>query len=297
MPSAFAFPEPTEPTDAALVIIDMQLLPFVLGAVADLQDRKYWQTDADWYRASESISSFLECSMSTCASDLLAGQDRLYRLIDSGLNGTVYTADGDPVVITPEIGDVPPTVAELPGLIARLDHVEVMLDALPGILDPGWFGYGGEKATIADIVRSLRVGSTSQSTETIDSLQEILGAGADISSMGDMIADLFTGSVTAVEEGGIFLLLAGASIGTIAALGAIAQNQITQASLLNRIIHDLDGGGFGLSDDNILQAIRGDTPASDTRNVIDAMVAALASLTVGDPDVLAKLEEIRALLA
>jgi hypothetical protein len=235
--------------------------------------------------------------MSACVSDLLAGQDRIYRLLDSGLNGTVYTADGDPVVISPEIGDVPPTESILPGLIARLDHVEIMLDELPGILDPGWFGYGGEKATIADVVRSLRVGDTAQSTETIDSLQEILNAGADISTMGDLIADLFTGSVEAVEEGGIFLLLAGASIGTIAALGAIAQNQITQAGLLNRIIHDLDGGGFGLPDDNVLQALRGDTAAGETRNVIDSIVAALALVSVDNPDVLAKLEEIRVLLA
>src|SRR6185369_14188030 len=178
MSSAFLYPLPAEIPQCALVAVDLQLLPFLTGSMVRLQEREYWQSDDDWYRATEAISAFLECSMQACLGDLLAQNDRLYRLLDSGLNGTVYTASGDPVVITPTIPDVPPELAALPGLIARIDHLEIMLDELPGITAPGWFGYGGQKATIADIVRSLRVGSESQSTETIDSRQEILGAGA-----------------------------------------------------------------------------------------------------------------------
>jgi len=296
MPSAFLYPLPAEIPQCALVAVDLQLLPFLTGSMVRLQDREYWQSDDDWYRATEAISAFLECSMQACLGDLLAQNDRLYRLLDSGLNGTVYTASGDPVVITPAISDVPPELAALPGLIARIDHLEIMLDELPGITAPGWFGYGGQKATIADIVRSLRVGSESQSTETIDSLQEILGAGADTAAMGDMIIDAFTGSVSAVEEGGIFILLAAATVGMVSGLGAVV-TQLTSMQLQNaRIIKALDGGGLGGESDSILEALRGDTPATSTRNVIDSIVAALALITSDDPAVLAKLEEIRVLL-
>jgi len=296
MSSAFLYPLPAEIPQCALVAVDLQLLPFLTGSMVRLQDREYWQSDDDWYRATEAISAFLECSMQACLGDLLAQNDRLYRLLDSGLNGTVYTASGDPVVITPAISDVPPELAALPGLIARIDHLEIMLDELPGITAPGWFGYGGQKATIADIVRSLRVGSESQSTETIDSLQEILGAGADTAAMGDMIIDAFTGSVSAVEEGGIFILLAAATVGMVSGLGAVV-TQLTSMQLQNaRIIKALDGGGLGGESDSILEALRGDTPATSTRNVIDSIVAALALITSDDPAVLAKLEEIRVLL-
>lgn len=297
MPSAFEYPEMAEDLDSAIIAVNMQLLPFVLGAVANLQDRKFWQTDDDWLRASESIGAFLECSMVACLSDLLGQGDRLYRLVDSGLNGTVYTASGDPVVVTPEIGDVPPTESVLPGMIARLDHVEIMLDALPGVITPGWFGIGGDKATLADVVKALRVGSGEQATAAIDTFQEMLGAAGNTATIADSLIDLFTGSVEAVEEGGMLIVLAAGIVGTLASMQGLSFQLTALATQNARIIQTLDGGGGIGPSDNILQALRGTTVASDERNVIDSIVAALALVSVDNPDVLAKLEEIRELLA
>jgi hypothetical protein len=297
MPSALAYPYVELPLETALLAVDVQLLPFVTGAVARLQERKYWQSDADYYRASEAISQFLECSMTACVGDLLASNDRLYRLLDSGLNGTIYTAAGDPVVVTPAIPDVPPVLAELPGLIARMDHLEIMLDALPGIVAPGWFGIGGEKATLADVVKALRIGTTGQATEAIDSFQEILGAAGDLGTVTGLVTDLFMDSVEVVGEGGMLLLLAGGIVGTMAALQGLSMQITTLIAVDRRIIQSLDGGAIVGPDDNVLMALRGISDASESRNVIDAIVAALETITTDNPDVLAKLEEIRVLLA
>lgn len=296
MASAFEYPEADPLADAALLAVDMQLLPFVLGAVTDLQERKYWQSDDDWYRACEAISEFLECSMSACLGDLLAQNDRLYRLLDAGLNGTVYTAAGDPVVVSPSIGDVP-AESVLPGLLARVDHVELMLDDLPGVITPGWFGVGGEKATIADIVKALRIGDASQSTEAIDSLAEILGASADLGTIGGLITDLLGTTVSTIGEGGMLLLTAGIGMANVAALQNISLQNANMIIQNQRIISALDGGALFGPDDSILGALRGITEASEERNVIDAIVAALALVSGDNPAVIAKLEEIRVLLA
>lgn len=296
MPSAFTYPDALEAPDSALLIVDTQLLPYVLGSVLQLQERSYWQSDQDWYKASEAISAFLECSMSACVSDLLESNNKLYRLLDSGLNGTVYTADGDPVIVSPMIGDVPTDTPILPGLIARVDHMEIMLDALPGTLGAGWFGIGGTKATLADVINALRVGTPEKAAGIMDQLGGILGAGANTAQIGELISTLFTSGVADIEEGGILVLLAAGIMGTLAGLGAISTQLTSMAIQSHRIISTLDGGNLFAPSDNVLQAIRGTEEATSTRNVIDAIVTALTGLETSDPDVLAKLEQIRTLL-
>lgn len=275
--------------------VPIAVVPFALGALESRIPSYIWSEDG-YLRGNQLIRSLQMSLLCGGMTEITARQDQLYRLLDSGLNGTVYTAAGDPVVVSPSIPEVPTDVAELPGLVARIDHLEQMLDALPGITDPGWFGFGGSKATIADVVRSLRVGNSEQAEAAMTTFGDILTAGGNTATIADLVVDAFSTGVDTVTEGGIFVMLAASAIGNIAAMGAIAANQVTQMSLLNRIIHDLDGGGFGLPDDNILQAIRGDESASETRNVIDSIVAALATITTDSPDVLAKLEEIRLLL-
>lgn len=282
---------PADPPDISeLAVFPVAVVPFALAAL-EYRIPKYVWADESYARGVQLVRSLQMSLLTGGMQELVEGQNRIYRLIDSAMYGRVYELESEePLVIEPEIPAVPDQTLEPAGLLT-------MVDALPGILNAGWFGIGGRKATIADVVNALRVGSESQSTETIDSLQEILGAGADLSSMGDMIADLFTGSVSAVEEGGIFLLLAGASVGTIAALGALSAQLNALALQQDRIIRALDGGSEALPDDYILMALRGLNPASETRNVIDSIVEALALVSVDNPDVLAKLEEIRELLA
>jgi len=224
--------------------------------------------------------------------------NRVYRLIDSIYRGREYTVVSEEgPVIEPEIPLVP-DVTVLPG--GMLD----MLDKLPGVIDPGWFGIGGDKASLADVVNALRVGNNESATSLWDALSGILGAGGDVTNMADLLQDLFFNTVQAGEEGGIMALLAAGIVGNLAATQTLSV-QLTQMALqFNRVINTLDGGGFPPSD-NVLQALRGDTSASATRNVIDTqsggftleqieqMIEALQQNNTDNTAIIAKLELIR----
>ena len=199
--------------------------------------------------------------------ELVESNNRLYRLMDTALNGRVYTVDStEPLLITPAIADVPIALDPPAGMVANLDN-------LPGILDPGWFGYGGHKATIADIVRSLRVGNSNTSSSIVGQLEDILGAAGNVAQIGELVVDAFTGTVEAVEEGGIMVLLAAAIVGNLAATGALSAQLSTLGLQLLRISNSLDGGGLLPPADSVLEALRGSTAAGDDRNVIDELDA------------------------
>jgi hypothetical protein len=290
----FNFPSnqvPPDPPDVAeLAIFPVGVVPYALGALESRATAHTWAEDS-YLRGNQLIRSLQMALLTGGMQELLEGQNRLYRLVDSAMYGRAYTVETEePLVIAPEIPAVPDQTLEPAGLLT-------MVDALPGILDAGWFGIGGHKATLADVVKALRIGTPEKATEAIDTFQEMLSAAGNIATVGDLVTDLFSASVDAVEEGGILLLLAGGIVGTMAGLQGLSMQLTTLAALDRRIIQSLDGGAITGPDDNVLMALRGISEASETRNVIDAIVAALEAISTSDPDVLAKLEEIRELLA
>jgi hypothetical protein len=137
MPSAFTFPEDYDPQKCAIVAVPVALMPFVAGAVNNLKSRELWDTLDDWKAAYDAFSVVEAFIMQNCAADLTTGLDRLYRLMESVYYGTVWTATGDPPVITPDIPTVPPAGSLPEGLIARTEYIQQVLDnALNGTYYP-----------------------------------------------------------------------------------------------------------------------------------------------------------------
>ncbi len=281
---------PDPPDTCELATFPVAVVPYALGALEYRVPKYVWSEDG-YLRGVQLIRGLQMALLCGGMQELVEGQNKIYRLIDSAMYGRTYTVETEePLVIAPEIPAVPDQTLQPAGLLT-------MVDALPGILDAGWFGIGGHKATIADVVNALRVGTPEQAEGLLDQLNGILGAAGNTAQIAELVGDLFTGSVSAIEEGGIFILLAGGIVGTMAGLGAVS-SQLTSLALQNaRIIRALDGGSILPPDDNLLVALRGTTEAGETRNVIDSIVAALELVSVDNPDVLAKLEEIRGLLA
>ncbi len=94
----------------ALLCIPVSFIPFFRRFFEDLQVRQRWQTREDWYQAYQVFATMESQLMSGCLTDLVESNNRLYRLLDSALNGTVYTADGaTPPAVTPEIPAAPAT--------------------------------------------------------------------------------------------------------------------------------------------------------------------------------------------
>lgn len=286
---------PLPPYSYVLCEIPIQAIPYAIGALENRANETTW-IDKDNWRIGEQLIRELQVS-------LLMPQgteaiNRVYRLLDSIYRGRQYTVVSEEgPVIEPEIPAVP-DMTVLPG--SMID----MLDKLPGIIDPGWFGIGGDKASIADIVKALRVGNEASATSLWEKFGGILDAGSDAAGMADLIQDLFFNTVGTAEEGGIMALLGAGIVGNLAATQVLSV-QLGQMMLqISRVINTLDGGGLPPSD-NVLRALRGDTAASAERNVIDTqsggftleqidqMITALQQNNTDNTAIIAKLELIR----
>jgi hypothetical protein len=285
-----------------------------VGKVQELERRSEWVTVEDWEQGYNWVVDF-EAQLMNCLTGLVEEQQRLYRLIDNALNGTQYQVTGDdPLtlkpIITPEIPNVPsPDPAIAPGLRARIERLEHLLDNLAngrqyltdiqnpdeeplndeisirervrlmqGTINAGWFGIGGEDATLADIVESLRVGNSQTKEGIWNRFYEILLASGSGANIADLLSGLFTDTVDAGLEGGILIM-------TIASMLANVSSQTDLAFKLQRIIDSLDGGGFEQPSDNVLKALRGDrdTPASAERNLASLSSDLLDRLRETDP--------------
>jgi len=113
-------PEP--PYNSALVCIPIAAVPFTLGALV-IKSQKYWYASPeDWHRGRKLLASFGKALLMDCAQPIVDAIDRVYNLLDAGLNGTERTAIGtgtelDPYVYDPAIPQVvEPSAFGSPGL-------------------------------------------------------------------------------------------------------------------------------------------------------------------------------------
>jgi hypothetical protein len=263
----------------------------------------------DWEQGYRWIVGLQADLMANCIQNLIEEQQRLYRLLDSSLNGAIYEVTGtDPVtgkpIIAPAIPTVPPesTHPALRPLLNRAYNgplpedwpnndpgVLEVLRNFQGTINAGWFGIGGRKATLADLVESLRLGSQDDEDDTVQALQDILAvieAGGDTENA---VTDAFRSAIGGMREGGVMLLNMLWNM-----VGIITQTNLE--AKLDRISDALDGGGLIRPGDSVLQALRGDTEASADRNLADLLISIRAKLIEADPDDDSLLEEIRKLL-
>lgn len=272
--------------NAVLVPIDAALVPIVAGALLHFQQRYYWLSEEDFEQGYSAFAELQAAMSGIYIRDLITAVNQVYRLVDTSLNGTAYTAALDGTV-TPAIPAAPTSeVGAAPGLRRQL------LDA-QGEINEGWFGIGGQPATLADLVNALRIGSegdTTRITEAIDQIagDSLLAQGSQASNIFGTVSGLFADVVEAGGEGAILGTLIAASIATSGMLGVLAGQ-------LDRLTTAIDGGGPIGPADNVLLALRGATEASETRNVIDAQSGAALAEYIDQIETL--LTDIRTLLA
>lgn len=309
--------------DCIIVGIDKSLLPIIFGALRPLEHRFSWDTDEDYEQGYNAFAQLQAEMTGKCVSELVSSIDRLYRLLDTTFNGTQYTAGApDPVtgeqLVTPAIPAAPPasTNAEnaMRAHVGRLwqlaensvngrvwpagagvtgspalqdtEGVRAVLRAMQGIIDAGWFGIGGQRATIADMVSSVRLGSDSDKQQTLNALDTIVGAGSS-ATIFNTVRSFFTDSADLGLEGGQI------AVQLVAAMGQIISNKL-MSDQLERVIQTLGGAGLVAPDDNILMALRGQVPATAERNIIDSLVAAItAGGSIDAAPIVAAIEAMR----
>lgn len=298
----FTFPD-AYGQNCYLVPIDAALVPLVAGALKLFEQRSIWESEEDYQAGYNAFAELQVCMTGRCIADLVEAQERTYRLLDRALNGTAYVATPDPIdplmnppTITPAIPDVPPTTALSPGLLARFERHLRLLDnlstgrnyfldaqnpgepdldnlvglretvtAMQGILNAGWFGIGGQPATLADVVRALRIGGGTQKDSVLATISQILGSGGSTAVIFNAVQDLFGDTVDLAADGAMIGVLIASSMAAAATSGF----QTAAIDALNVKLDKLLLAVRGAADptDNILLAMRGDVPATAERNL------------------------------
>lgn len=97
-----------------LVEIDVESIPFLLGALRTKELRSHWTSDEDAKRGRQMLAKEGAQMLLGAGDRIVEAIDRLYRLTDSIHNGTVYAVDGegtdlDPYVYYPSMPLVPTT--------------------------------------------------------------------------------------------------------------------------------------------------------------------------------------------
>ncbi|HEU4328594.1 MAG TPA: hypothetical protein VFS21_35985 [Roseiflexaceae bacterium] len=200
-----------------------------------------------------------------CLQELTEGQNRLYRLLDTALNGTQYAElpDGE---ISPAIPAVPPagtteanalraqaarlwqlaenaaTAAEFttsaidggPALDETTSWAARLL-AVQGTSPGGWFGVGAKPVQLLDLLKAGRVNDADDKSkigQAIDQVDSALDVGTDL---GTFIKGFLDSAAELGTDGGL--------IAVQLALGA------ANARLMQRIYTALDGGGLFVPSD------------------------------------------------
>lgn len=151
----------TNTGDCFVVLIDTYLLPIISGTLRILEEERSWEVGE--YETAYNRIIEVEASMALmCAQDLIESNNRLYRLLDWGLNGTIYSAGADPPsTITPSIPDVPSTSTSLPGLIHTLvRNVNLLDNSINGADNVDFSAHPSVKEQLQTIINNMSTEDT-----------------------------------------------------------------------------------------------------------------------------------------
>jgi hypothetical protein len=175
-----SFPIDDSNLDCFLVAIDRTFLPIVAGALAPLSESWRWSSDLDYELGYNALAEVYRCMTALCVSQLLESNDRLYRLLDTALYGTVYTLDSsDPLVISPAIPLSPPAPLALIGLAPQQFQSHELLDnALNGAITLDYTDPDSIRLKLDAIKAAIDASGTSEADQLEQLIQIVTLLGA-----------------------------------------------------------------------------------------------------------------------
>jgi len=233
--------------NCVLVAFDVDLVPVLASALSQLLEKRFWEEEAyqvGYYAIGEVIAQMT----SACFTQLVQEIRDFRGVLPDFVSTPVEERTSD--------------------MYNSLNTLFDKLLELRGIMDDGWFT--DTYTTLKDVVQAMRGTNQTQGTSIFDDVKGLLDGEADVATIIDAISG-FLGDIegTAVE-GGLLLSLVAMTAANSALFQAQALAQVTQLDQLNAIISALRGASAPT--DNILQAIRGDTPADVDRNLVELLV-------------------------
>lgn len=283
--------------DDSLVAVDAHYVPLIIADMEARKTPKLWASDAEWAIGYQALCQQGVNLLMPATTAIVDSIDRVYRLLDTALNGVAYTASiapstgeiayDPPMPITPNPA-LPTTPFALRAQIGRLRQLaenaatgqefaagsamngtvaldfdgswRARLEALQGTTG-GFFGIGGERVTLADLLQAGRINTAADQGLIADSFEEILTAVSQGANIGGVLTNILSAGADAATDGGVIAA-------TLAASLAQAATSATLSSQLDRLIKSIDGGGLLGPGDNLLQAIRGDIEAGPDRSLM-----------------------------
>jgi hypothetical protein len=268
-----------------LVEIEAEYVPLLFSALEKYHNKYFWVSEEDYAIGLQGVIRLERALLTDMSEKIVDAIDRVYRLLDTALNGTQYTWAANPVdpqrpIIGPEIPIVPPAVGDEPlGARAQLHRLyqlvengatgaefdtssamlgtvgldfdgswRARLNALQGVTG-GFFGIGAVPVTLADLLKAGRINTDIDQGLINDGIEEVLGALSSGSNIGSVISNLLGTAADAATDGGVIAA-------TLAAAVANAATSASLAAQLDRIITALDGGGLVAPSDNVLATLK-----------------------------------------
>lgn len=160
---AQSFPSDWRDQPCFLVAVPRPLVPYVGGLLKILEQRGFWTSESDYLDAYTAVMELERCLMSTCLSDLIESNDRLYRMLNTALFGVTYaTISTDPLVVTPAIAPhVTLDIHDQDSLLGRVDRLTQLTDnSINGTITPLYTATPSVKDLIQGVIDALAADTT-----------------------------------------------------------------------------------------------------------------------------------------
>ena len=172
---------PPPPYHCDLVEVDIEAIPFLLGALWRKEWRAYWNTDDDARDGRQLLAKQGAQLLMPCAKDIVERQDRLYALLDRAINGTPYNVSGtgtdlDPYIWAPPLPVAPLAQYGLPGLLRQ---AEISGRELDNLTNGTTYDEAPDSRNIRQLLDDLKTALEGQSNldpEILGELVQILAA-------------------------------------------------------------------------------------------------------------------------
>lgn len=157
------FPSDWRDAQCFLVSVPIPLAPYVTGLLKIMENRGFWASDDDYLNGYTATYELERCFVSTCVSQLIEAQDRLYRMLDTALFGTTYTIEStDPLVVSPAIAAARDLAFNnQDSVLGRLDRLSQTQEAfVAGTDTPLYSGTPNVHALLQGIIDALAAEDT-----------------------------------------------------------------------------------------------------------------------------------------
>jgi hypothetical protein len=159
----YTFPSDYAERSCYVVAINASLIPLVAGALKHFLERRSWHDDAEYELGYNAFADLQRCMMKCCIDDLLASNDRLYRMVDTALYGTEYTIEAtDPeLIVTPEISATHDlTIEHADSILGRMEDMRQLLqNGLNGTETPNYDRANGVRDLLEQLITAAEAES------------------------------------------------------------------------------------------------------------------------------------------